>query len=144
MADGLGRTRYRLAVQQLHVTPMIDAPGATSSSASALRLHRPPPCPLHTLNTVAGVRAPPQIRDVSSHVEFRRTHVEDILPVNAGQAARSFSQMICQTVISRDPREIRSADAIMTNGSLAFVPRDHGAEGMSMLPILHETKCNSV
>lgn len=52
-----------------------------------------------------------------SHVECRCTHVEDILPVNANRAARSFRQMICQSVISRDPPEIRSADAIMTNGS---------------------------
>ncbi|KAG9432255.1 hypothetical protein HZU67_05502 [Apis mellifera carnica] len=92
LPDGLGRSQPATDLahprEQEQPTPMIDAPGATSSSASALpppALPKPP-SPLAHFEYRGG---PPQIRDVPSHVECRRTHVEDILPVNAGQAARS-------------------------------------------------------
>lgn len=61
LPDGLGRSQPATDLahprEQEQPTPMIDAPGATSSSASAslLPLYQNHHRPLHTLNTVAGL-----------------------------------------------------------------------------------------
>jgi len=93
------------------ITLMIDAPRATISSASApARTATTLSPPSRRPRTAAGLAAagPPgplgcvpirlQMRRLS--VGHRCNHVEDILPVNAAWVARSFRQMICQSVIS--------------------------------------------
>lgn len=118
---------YRLAIQEHDAVTL---PQWSMHPEQRAHLHLPcdsaawPLYRLHTSNTTIQPQAtgskcvfPLNSTANVSHVECRCTHVEDILPVNANRAARSFRQMICQSVISRDPPEIRSADAIMTNGS---------------------------
>lgn len=55
-------------------------------------------------------------------VEHRCNHVEDILPVNAVGAARSFqANDMPKRNLERDPREIRFTGVVMTNEGSVLV-----------------------
>jgi len=119
---------------------MIDASRATTSSASApgaLRVHHrataaprsPPATPQGSCRASGSTvrpHSPTNASRLSQRRERRCNHVEDILPVNAARAARSFRQMICQSVISSEILErLGSPTLVMTNGgcSLARITR---------------------
>lgn len=79
-----------------------------------------PPSAAHTPQSwyrASGSTVRPHSPTNASHVERRCNHVDDILPVNAAGAARSFRQNdMPKRNLARDPREIRSTGVVMTNG----------------------------